>query len=127
MKKLFISGVVLVSLLGGSASSVGASIVANSNKNNSIVSVNHVKKQRDHVIYHVRRNKITNHANHSKVVIIRFNGHKESECKLKKHETVEVFGQDSKIPTLLNHTKTFFTKHGITVTYSLQDHFSRKW
>ena len=127
MKKLFISGVVFISLLGANASSVGASTATNSNENNSIVSVNHVKRQRDHVIYKVRRNQITNHANRSKIVIIRFNGHKEAECKLKKHETAVVFGRDSKIPTLLNHTQAFFAKHHIKVTYSFQSHINRGW
>ena len=127
MNKLFISGVVFISLLGGSASSVGASTATNSSENNSIVSVNHVKRQRKHVIYHVRRNQITNHANHLKVVVIRFNGHKEAECKLKKHETAVVFGRDSKIPTLLNHTQAFFAKHNIQVTYNFQNHISRGW
>ncbi len=124
MKKLFISGAVFISLLSGSASSVGASTVTNSNDHNSIVSVNHVKRQRDHVIYYVRRNQITNHANRSKVVVIRFNGYKAAEYKMKKHETVEVFGRDSKIPTLLNHNQAFFAKHHIKVTYSFQNHIS---
>ena len=127
MNKLFISGVVFISLLSGSASSVGASTATNSSENNSIVSAKHVSRQRDHVIYKVRRNQITNHANRSKVVVIRFNGRKEAECKLKKHETAAVFGRDSKIPTLLNHNKAFFAKHHIKVTYSFQSHINRGW
>ena len=124
MKKLFISVVVFISLLGGSATSVGAATVTNSNKNNSIVSVNHVKRQRKHVIHHIRRNKIINHSNRSRVVVIRFNRHKAAEYKMKKHETVAVFGRDSKTPTLLNHTQAFFARHNIQVTYSFQKHIS---
>ena len=124
MKKLFISVVVFISLLGGSATSVGAATVTNSNKNNSIVSVNHVKRQRKHMIYHIRRNRIANHSNHSKVVVIRFNRHKAAEYKMKKHETVEVFGRDSKIPTLLNHTQAFFARHQTKVTYNFQKHIN---
>ncbi len=124
MKKLFIGGVVFISLLSGSASSAGASTVTTSNKNNAIVRVNHVKRQRKHVIHHIRRNRITNRSNRSRVVMIRFNGHKEAEYKMKKHETVAVFGRDSKIPTLLNHTKAFFTKHHTKVTYNFQKRIS---
>lgn len=127
MNKLFVSGVVFISLLSGSASSVGASTVTNSSENNAIVSVNHVKRQRKHVIYHIRRNRIINRSNRSKVVTIRFNGHKEAEYKLKKHGTAAVFGRDSKVPTLLNHTKAFFTKHRIKVTYNFQKHINRGW
>ena len=95
MKKLFISVVVFISLLGGSATSVGAATVTNSNKNNSIVSVNHVKRQRKHMIYHIRRNRIANHSNHSKVVVIRFNRRKAAEYKMKKHENGNVVATDS--------------------------------
>ena len=124
MKKLFVSVVVFISLLSASASSVGAATVTNSNKNNAIVSVNHAKRQRKHVVHHVRRNRIINHSNRSRVVVIRFNRHKAAEYKMKKHETVEVFGRDSKIPTLLNHTQAFFAKHHTKVTYSFQNHMS---
>ena len=127
MKKLFISVVVFISLLGGSATSVGAATVNNSNKNNAIVSVNHVKRQRKYMIHHVRRNRIINHSNRSRVVVIRFNRHKEEEYKMKKHETVKVFGRDSKTPTLLNHTQAFFARHHTKVTYSFQNHISRGW
>lgn len=127
MKKLFVSVVVFISLLSGSASSVGATTVNNSNKNNTVVSVNHVKRQRKHVIHRIRRNRIANHSNHSKVVVIRFNRHKEAEYKMKKHETVAVFGRDSKTPTLLNHTQAFFVRHHTKVTYSFQNHISRGW
>ena len=119
MKKLFISVVVFISLLSGSASSVGASTVTHASVVNSSV-----KRQRKHVIYHVRRNKITNRYNRSRVVAIRFNGHKAAEYKMKKHEAVEVFGRDSKIPTLLNHTQAFFAKHRIKVTYNFQKRIS---
>ena len=124
MKKLFVSVVIFISLLGGSAASVDATTVNNSNKNNTVVSVNHIKRQRKHAIHRIRRNRITNHANRSKVVVIRFNRHKAAEYKMKKHETVEVFGRDSKTPTLLNHTQAFFTKHHTKVTYSFQNHMS---
>ena len=90
MKKLFVSVVIFISLLGGSAASVDATTVNNSNKNNTVVSVNHIKRQRKHAIHRIRRNRITNHANRSKVVVIRFNRHKAAEYKMKKHETVEV-------------------------------------
>ena len=126
IRKLFIGGVVFISLLSGSASSVGATTVTNSNYNNSIISANHVRRQHHYVIHHVRRNQITNRSNRSKIVVIRFNRHKEAEYQMKKHETVKVFGRDSKIPTLLNHTQAFFTKHHIKVTYSFKNHISWK-
>lgn len=124
MKKLFVSVVIFISLLGGSAASVDATTVNNSNKNNTVVSVNHIKRQRKHAIHRIRRNRITNHANRSKVVVIRFNRHKAAEYKMKKHETVEVFGRDSKIPTLLNHTQAFFARHHTKVTYNFQNHIN---
>lgn len=124
MKKLFVSVVVFISLLSDSASSVGATTVTNSHKNNTVVSVNHAKRQHKNAIYHIRRNRIINHSNRSRIVVIRFNRHKAVEYKMKKHETVAVFGRDSKIPTLLNRTKAFFTKHHIKVTYSFQNHIS---
>lgn len=123
MRKLFIGGVVFVSLLSGSASSVGATAVTKPSDNHAI-SVSHVKRQRD-VIYHIRRNRITNRSSRPKVVVLRFNGRKEVEYQMKKHETVKVFGHDSK-NALLNRTHAFFTKHHIKVTYSFKNRLSWK-
>lgn len=121
MRKLFIGGAVFVSLLSGSASSVGATAVTKPSDNRAMVSV---KRQRD-VTYHIRRNRITNRANRPKVVVLRFNGRKEVEYQMKKHETVKVFGHDSKT-TLLNRTRAFFTKRHIKVTYSFKNRLSWK-
>lgn len=124
MRKLFIGGVVFVSLLSGSASSVGATAVTKPSDSHAVVSVSHVKRQRD-TIYHIRRNRITNRSNRPKVVVLRFNGRKEVEYQMQKHETVKVFGHDSKT-ALLNRTRAFFTKQHIKVTYSFKNRLSWK-